>query len=84
MKFAWKQIVASFLLGAALTAVLTYACPAHRRGWGGSAHFQERMLKRFDQKLNLTPEQQPKFDQMSADWEKRAGKSISPNRKWNS
>ena len=119
MKLAWKQIVIAFLLGAAVTALGTHACPFYRRSWGGGKHFQERMLKRFDAKLSLTPdqeehlarileqkrgkidalrreirpkfeeirkttrveirqiltpEQQTKFDKMSAEWEERAGK----------
>ena len=119
MKLAWKQIITAFLLGAALMALGTHACPFYRRPWGEGKHFQERMLKRFDRKLNLssdqeerlalileqkrgkidalrkeirpkfeeirnmtrteirqilTPEQQTKFDKMSAEWEERAGK----------
>ena len=119
MKLAWKQIVFAFLFGAVVTALGTYACPFYHRPWGGGKHFQERMLKRFDAKLNLTPdqeerlaaileqkrgkidalrsemrpkfeeirkttrveirqiltpEQQTKFDKMSAEWEERAGK----------
>ena len=121
MKLAWKQIIIAFLLGAVVTALGTYACPFYRRpwGWGKGGHFQEKMLKRFDARLHLTPdqekevaailaqkrgkidalrseirpkfeairkttraeirqiltpEQQTKFDKMSAEWEERAGK----------
>ena len=61
MKLAWKQIVIAFLLGAAVTALGTHACPFYRRPWERGKHFQERMLERFDAKLHLTPDQKERL-----------------------
>ena len=58
MKLPWKQIVVVFVLGAVVGFAATRCVGRHRiHSWGKGKHFQERMLKQFNAKLNLTPGQ---------------------------
>ncbi len=58
MKLAWKPLIIAFAVGGiAGFAVARCSAPyAFHRRWGGQ-HFQERLLQRFNAKLQLTPEQ---------------------------
>ena len=57
MNRTWKWVLI-FVLGAGvgfMSAMGTGRCLFHP--WGGGRHFQEHMLKQFNDKLKLTPEQ---------------------------
>ncbi len=58
MKIVWKQVLVSFVLGVMVGAAGVHWCAPHtfHRHWGGK-EFQARMLRQFDSKLKLTPEQ---------------------------
>ncbi len=63
MKYAWRQIAVGFLLGALVGGVAgNQACvPPFHRPWSGSReHSQEKMLAKFNARLNLTSGQQQK------------------------
>lgn len=58
MNRSWKQLVLVFLLGGAVGFTAAVCTGRHLfHAGGGGKHFQERMLKQFNDKLKLTPEQ---------------------------
>ncbi len=62
MKLTWKYLVVGFLLGAVVGAVGSQWCapPFHWYWKGEREHIREKMLQRFNSRLNLTSDQQQK------------------------
>ena len=64
MKLIWKQILIGFVLGAVVGAFAgkQWCAPSfsHRPWAGGREHVQEKMLEKFNSKLDLNSDQQQK------------------------
>ncbi len=59
MKLMWKQVLVAFVLGAVVGIAGSHACLWNRHH-GDHKNFQERLLKRFNERLHLSLYQQQK------------------------